>query len=224
MSALMTSERRAIIGDQHRNMTATDEARRKMSEAHRGKRPYVMTDEIRANIGRGSAARYTPEYKSEMRQRFEQRGELMTLSQKDEYKLYCELSNWVERMWDRATEPRRTMLEQLGVFNAYSNPSGLVRDHVFSRRSGFERGVFPELLRHPCNLQLLTVSENCSKRTKRYRDRDDQTLETLFDRIRSYEGEWREQEKCLLLIQAYETGDRYDKMNYIERYYEVRSG
>jgi hypothetical protein len=122
-------------------------------------------------------------------------------------------------MYDRVTdESQLALLQEHGVFNNRTNSKGVVRDHMFSRWSGFQERVFPELLRHPCNLQLITHSENVGKAHRK--EKDDQTLVQLFDRIRAYSSEWPEQMLCLQLIEDYESGRRYVKDEYIERFYD----
>lgn len=84
---------------------------------------------------------------------------------------------------------------------------------MYSRKSGFINGVFPELLRHPCNCQIITHFNNVSKaQTKvnnRYTDNDSHTLQELFSKILNYSGEWKEQQLCLHLIEKYNNGERW---------------
>jgi len=114
------------------------------------------------------------------------------------------------------------LLQELGVFNNRTNTKGIVRDHMFSRWSGFQQCVFPELLRHPCNVALIKHGENVGK-GRRKETKDSQTLEQLFCKIRAYTSIWLEQETCLRLIERYENGERYVKDEYIERFYEKAS-
>jgi hypothetical protein len=217
-----TPERRAQIGKVHKGKIESEETRRLKSESHKGKKPFEMTDEIRANIGRGSSAKFTSEYKKKDRKRREELGLVVPLEKKDDYLLFREFSNWTERMFDRVTDQAQLLLfEERGVFNNRTNSEGVVRDHMFSRWSGFQQGVFPELMRHPCNLQIITHSENVSKAQRK--DKDDQTLVQLFSRIQAYVSEWPEQMLCLQLIKDYESGKRYDKDEYIKRFYGISS-
>ena len=41
-----------------------------------------------------------------------------------------------------------------------------VRDHIFGRKNGFVLGVFPEIIRHPANCQIITHSDNIKKSLK----------------------------------------------------------
>jgi len=95
------------------------------------------------------------------------------------------------------------------VFNGISNPHGIVRDHRFSRRSGFELKIFPEILRHPCNCEILKNADNISKGKN-----NSISLEELFKRIINYDKHWNEQSLCIYLISRYKEGYRYERKNY----------
>ena len=92
------------------------------------------------------------------------------------------------------------------VFNCRTNKTGVVRDHIISKITGFKLLVFPQILRHPCNCQIITHSENSSKRSKMIIK-----LEDLFEKIIYYTGNWKEQQQCLLLITRYKNGDRWSR-------------
>lgn len=71
---------------------------------------------------------------------------------KTDYEVYYEESNWKYRMFDLIEDKSQLdMLNQFGVFNSLTNSKGVVRDHIYSRHSGFIQRVFPEIMRHPCN-------------------------------------------------------------------------
>ena len=59
------------------------------------------------------------------------------------------------------------MLKLYGFANAKNHKTiGITRDHIYSRKSGFINGVFPEILRHPANCKLMLNYENSSKSSK----------------------------------------------------------
>jgi len=97
------------------------------------------------------------------------------------------------------------------------NSNSLVRDHMFGRYNGFKLGVFPEILRHPANCQIISHSENM----KKSKSKNDTiiTLEYLFERIINWGDEYFEQKKCIQLISEYNNGGRYCKEQYIENYF-----
>lgn len=69
--------------------------------------------------------------------------------------------------------------------------------------------IYFTILRHPCNCQILTHSENIKKKKYQYIDKNDLTLDELFNRIISYKKEWYEQELVLRLIEDYKNGKRW---------------
>ena len=82
----------------------------------------------------------------------EQRGHWIPKDKKSDVQIYYQEANWIAGMFDLIEdEIQLSELKQLGVFNAYTNTKGVVRDHMYSRHSGFINGVFPEIMRHPCN-------------------------------------------------------------------------
>jgi hypothetical protein len=110
-------------------------------------------------------------------------------------------------------QKQQQLLKKYGVFHNITNRTGVVRDHMLSRKTGFNLGIFPELLRHPANCQILTFQDNVKKKSSRYIDADHLTPEELFDRINTYQGQWDEQELCKSLINNYLNGKRYERSN-----------
>ena len=105
-------------------------------------------------------------------------------------------------MWDLVDDT--TLLESNGIFNSFTNINGCVRDHRVSRFTGFKEGVFPEILRHPANCQLITHSHNSSKREK-----SSLSITALFEKIKQHNKSWIEQDFVIDLITRYETGERF---------------
>lgn len=172
----------------------------------------TQTDEARKKIGKASKDKFTPEYKEKIRQHFEKTGYWIPLIQISEIKLYFKYANWIDKMYDFVSDPNQLfLLKEHKVFNCRTNKKGVVRDHMFSRRSGYHLKVFPQILRHPANLQILTHSNNIKKRKDQYVDLDIINLTELFERIKTYEKEWKEQLLCIQLIERYENGERWTK-------------
>lgn len=152
-----------------------------------------------------------PETKEYFRKMWEERGRWIPLSKKSSEKIYYEYANWIAPMFNICSESELSLIKKLGIFNQKTNTKGVVRDHMYSRRSGFLNQVFPEILRHPCNCQIITHAENVSKaqKAKQYQDNDSQTLEELFEKIEHYDKPWIEQEICLDKIKRYRAGERW---------------
>ena len=176
--------------------------------------PY--TEEAIKNIGNGSSKKFTPEYKKYIRQIMEKNGAWIKLEEKDDYLLYKEFSNWKYQPITSMTEG----VELLKIMNLYSkefrNKNGLVRDHMFSRRKGFKDKIFPEILRHPANCQLISQLDNFNKGKSKSREDCVISLEQLFEKIESWPLEYYEQILCLSLIKMHKSGKRYEKEKYLE--------
>lgn len=172
---------------------------------------YYPNEETKKLIGLKSKAKFTPEFKNRFRKKMEESGQWIPKEKKSDWQIYFNDANWIERMFDRANEAQEQLLRKYKVFNPFTNPIGIVRDHMYSRRSGFDNCVFPEILRHPCNCDLITNSKNAGKRKGRYHDGNSKSLETLFFDIVNYKGSWKEQELCLDLIRKYESGERWKR-------------
>ena len=172
------------------------------------------TEISKKKIGKKSKEKFTPEFKRRMRLKMEENKRWVPLDVIDDYKFYKRISNWTKEVDDiiaSSNFKNVILLEEKGKFHPWKNVYGIVRDHKFSRRSGFEQNVFPEILRHPCNLELITHVENIKK------IEDSITLEELFDLIKKCnQNKWFEQQMCLDLIEKYKEGYRYNIDKYKE--------
>jgi len=181
---------------------------KRIAEAHKGilLNTHPHTSSSKRLIGLKSKQKWTDKFKADFRKTMEKKGFWVPLWQKTDWQIYQQKSNWVEKMFDKCTTKERQLLKKLRVFNAKTNKKGLVRDHKFSRHSGFKIGVFPKIMRHPCNFQLLTHADNAGKQ---HICKDSIDLETLLKRILSYKKEWKEQAECVKLIRKYRSGFRW---------------
>ena len=215
--SLATKERmkdplaRFLSGSANRGKKFSKERCENIRVAHVGMKGTPHTPDARRLIGVLSKQKWTDEFKNRFRKTMEVGGRWISLDKKDDWEIYFKQADWAERMYDRCTQSENELLKQCGVFNAHTNTKGVVRDHIYSRRSGFENGVFPEILRHPSNCRIITHRQNLQKKFARYIDGDDIPLLVLFDTIRVYSGSWFEQEKCLELIVRYESGERWKR-------------
>jgi hypothetical protein len=167
------------------------------------------TEETRKLIGEKSAAKWTSEYKEAHRETMIKLGHWVSEEDKLDYAVYFEEADWIRRMWDYCSVEGLSKLREKGIWHYKTNLDGLVRDHAFSRRSGFECGVFPEILRHPANLNLITHRDNVSKARSGGRDSDSISLNALFSRITEENWDWEEQDLCVHLVFHYEAGYRW---------------
>lgn len=176
------------------------------------------TDKTKRLIGLKSRLRNTKEYRRNFRSKMEANGTWIPLNCLDEYKLYFRFASWKKGMFNDISNKEKELLKERGIFNNKTNTRGVVRDHMYSRKSGFLMGVFPEILRHPENCNIITHSDNVKKKSGNNRDKDAQTLRDLFLKIEGYSGKWEEQALCLKLIIRYKKGDRYNRDLYIKKY------
>lgn len=197
-----------------------DQARIEKMHANRTRESYNIkprSEHTKKLIGKKSSEKWTAEYRHRNRQSRERLGQWVKLEDKKDRDIYFNASNWTKSkkperdIFKLITNPACiSYLEQLGKFNPHANnTTGVVRDHIFCRADGLQYKVFPEILRHPANCQLLPHADNLSKKTKRYRDRSDLTLQQLFDKIENYTEQWFEHEFVLQKIQAYKNGERW---------------
>lgn len=69
--------------------------------------------------------------------------------------------------------------------NRGNNIGGVSRDHIFSVKEGFEKGVDPKLISHPANCRLMIHSKNISKNK-----RSDISLSELKEKISSWNSKY----------------------------------
>lgn len=148
-----------------------------------------------------------PEIKKKIKDSNIKSGRWVDDKNKSEIQIYNKLSNWIERMWDKNLIGKELLKD--GIYSS-KNSKGCVRDHILSRREGYKLGIFPEIIRHPCNCQIISHGKNISKSGQSYI-----TIEKLFADIKSYQESWKEQEKVLRKIEDYLSGERWSKEKYI---------
>ena len=221
-----TDEQKAIQSDLIKSKV-DDEYRQKAGSANRGKkfnqeridamhkhrsresysRPLSL--EAKAKIGKKSKEKFNdPEYLIKQKSIMIERGFWIPDNQKTDYEIYQKEAHWIESMVDFLPKTDIVMLHEVGMFHSTKNKQGYVRDHMYSKMTGFAKKVFPILLRHPANLQLLLNGENTRKARTRI---DDLSLEKLFENIQSFNMEWKEQNECLVMIDEYHRGNRWKR-------------
>ena len=161
------------------------------------------TAEVLKIIGEKSKAKWTPEYKTNMRFINETKGLIRPLEEIDEYDLYFDEASFYPECFAFLSDIDKQRIKTIKLYNSSTNKHGLVRDHMYSRYSGFKNKISALLLRHPCNCQIITNIENIKKAkrsTVRYGDSDDITLKQLVTRIYNFKRTYSEQEQCIKLI------------------------
>lgn len=209
----VTDEYRQKAGSANRGKKFSKDRIRGM-HGHRTKESYsrLLSEETKRKIGQKSKEKFTPEYNKKIRKQFEELGYWIPLENLDDKIIYYRLSDWIDKMFDLVeNEEQLKLLSEKRLFHSKKNSKGVVRDHAYSRHSGFINKVFPEILRHPCNLQIITHSDNVKKRRGRYIDADVITLNELFKKIGCYKHYWKEHKLVLSLIERYINGERWSR-------------
>lgn len=171
-----------------------------------------MSDEAKRKIGIKSSEKFTPEFKEKWRKTLEKSGKWIPLDKTNDYMFYKKNSNWKTQVITSITPGNEKLKDGNLKSKGNNTANSLVRDHMFSRRNGFEKGVFPEIIRHPANCQIITHSENI----KKAKNKDDSIIsyEELIKRILDWSLYYSEQILCVDLINQYKNGKRYIKSNY----------
>jgi hypothetical protein len=177
----------------------------------------ILSEEAKSIIGKKSSEKFTDEFKAKQYKTMVERGIWLPRESKDPYHFYRSLANWNCNVLEYKVIGYELAIK-LGFYNYKNNKSGLVRDHRFSRYSGFQLGVFPEIARHPFNCEFITLEENARKHHAKYIDSDSITIEQLSEGIKIYDKEYKEQSICLEKIKQYEKGLRYDANDYLKIY------
>jgi len=107
----------------------------------------------------------------------------------DEYQKYRMDTNFKFNLKDYSDEFDFTLVKEYGWYsptNKNNNLDGVSRDHIFSVREGFEKGIDPKIISHPANCRLMIHTENISKNKKSFI-----TIEELLDRIEKFEQKYK---------------------------------
>lgn len=157
-------------------------------------------------IGIKSKEKFTEEFKEKFRETQIALGNWVSDQDRTDFEIYKMHAGWVRRMWDYA---KPGLLEEFGIFNSKTNKSGLVRDHKFSVLHGFQNGIYPEILRHPVNCDVIMHSQNSTKRSN-----SSITIDELFSGILCYNSIWPEQHIVVHLINDWKSGNRFRADDY----------
>ena len=130
----------------------------------------------------------TPEFLKERARRCQiskiDNGTITPVEDRDAYDVYCSDAAF-KHGFKTNCEKQNALLTQYGVFNTRDNKNatGCVRDHLLSRRYGFDNNIDPEIISHPANCEIVLHTEN----VRRARTNDNLiTLEELLERIENW--------------------------------------
>jgi len=124
------------------------------------------TEETKKKIGKKSSEKWTPSYKKKFKRKMVELGYWKSIDEIEEYRLYHKLSYWTGNMFNTCSENERKIMIEYGIFHPVNNSGGVSRDHRFSIKEGFINKVYPEIIRHPCNCEIMLQSDNSKKHSK----------------------------------------------------------
>jgi hypothetical protein len=102
-------------------------------------------------------------------------GSILPRELKDDFIHYCDLVKNLSN-------------QNYGKYYDYINPTNIKRsndyhlDHIYSKKYGFDNNIPIWIICHPCNLQMLHYSENCSKGSDCHH-----SLDELMNKIKDFE-------------------------------------
>lgn len=215
-------ELRYIVGKARRGKKRSEEEIKKGKETIRERgHPWKgkhHSQESKMKIGEKSKIKFTSlSYRKNFREKMEKKHYWIPLENKSDYNIYYKESNWIEQMFNYCDKNELVLLKEQGVFNCLKNKNGIVRDHKYSRYSGFLNKVFPEILRHPCNCSIITSLNNLKKGHSKNTTKDSITLESLFENIINFKIFWKEQQLCLKLIKEYKNGKTWERRKCVSK-------
>lgn len=80
-------------------------------------------------------------------------------------------------------EKQKALLKEHGIYNTKDNTKGCVRDHLLSRRYGFDNNIATWIISHPANCEIVLHSENIRRSST---NDNIITLEELLERIENW--------------------------------------
>lgn len=182
---------------------------------HKNNAPIKHTDITKELIGKQSSIRLQdPIYAKNIRDKSRETNELtgfwLPRQFISEYKLYYRESNWIDNMVSYFDELDFKNLREFGMFKPKENNGGWCRDHILTRRIGFELQIPVVLMRHPANMNFISHSENSKKArsdAKLFHDDKQVLLKKLIQSIIEFDKEWKEHSKCIQIIK-----ERYESL------------
>jgi endogenous inhibitor of DNA gyrase (YacG/DUF329 family) len=107
----------------------------------------------------------------------------------EEYQRYKSDCVFKFNLSDYVDEFDFSLVEKYGWYsptNKNDNLGGISRDHMFSIREGFEKGIDSKIISHPANCKLMIHTENISKNKK-----SSITIEDLLNRIDKFNKKYK---------------------------------
>lgn len=162
----------------------SDISKQKMSINKSGKPGKNHSDYSKKLIGEKSKLKFTENFKIKHRKKMEELGHWLKLENKNPYKVYFEQTKFTHGFKTNNINELE-LLKKYGIFNSKTNPNGCVRDHLLSRKYGYENNIDPKIIAHPANCEIILHSENVRRAHNNSNDCQI-TLEELLIKIQTY--------------------------------------
>lgn len=116
-------------------------------------------------------------------------GKMISDDDRDDCEIYYKAGQF-KHGFKTQNEDEIALLNEFGVFHNINNTKGCVRDHLLSRRYGFDNCIPTWIISHPANCEIVLHSENVSRAHSKDEFGDNQiTFEELLERIEKYNSE-----------------------------------
>jgi ribosomal protein L37AE/L43A len=111
-------------------------------------------------------------------------GSVLRIEDRDQYSVYVKAASF-KHGFETKCKKQNALLKEYGVFNSRNNKNtnGCVRDHLLSRRYGFENNIATWIISHPANCEIVLHSENIRRA---FDDDNLITIEELLERIENW--------------------------------------
>ena len=142
---------------------------------------------FKSNFGVNNISQLSKTQKS-IRKTMEKLGKWIKLEDKNPYHIYYKAAEFKHgfEFTCYTTDKEKKLLNELGVYNNRKNKKGCVRDHLLSRRYGFENNIPTWIISHPANCEIIPHNENLSRSSRKEGD-NLITFEELLKRINNFE-------------------------------------
>jgi hypothetical protein len=113
-----------------------------------------------------------------------EKGFITPIEDRDSFDVYLVAASF-KHGFKTKCKKQNDLLKEYGVFNSRNNKNtkGCVRDHLLSRRYGFDNNIATWIISHPANCEIVLHSENIRRA---FTNDNLITLDELLERIRNW--------------------------------------
>lgn len=143
---------------------------------------------VAQNRGATFSKNATPEFLKERAARAQltkiEKGSSVPIEDREPYSVYVKAASF-KHGFKTECEKQNALLKEYGVYNTRENKNtnGCVRDHLLSRRYGFDNNIPTWIISHPANCEIVLHSENIRRA---FDDDNLISIEELLERIENW--------------------------------------